>query len=509
MNLLIVVEHGSGRRWIRRLAERLSGIGAEVRLQLREADEPHIPGIELLLTLERMLIRRQRPSGAEKIETSSIAPLADASFVPSVVVDLTTHPQTRDDVPVWTATWDGVHGETAAIGRLMSGATPLCEVVDINTGDVLERGLASLENAAGLGGAIDTVTARLVTLLAARLSAMTEGRRRPTPPHIPGVQATMQRDIARLAAASLAGSLARAMYRLTCWAPHWRIGWRMHDGPGIADTGDFSGPTFRVVPDPGHRFFADPFPAVRDGSAFVFVEDLDHHIGKGRISAIPFGPDGPCGEAVVVLDEPWHLSYPFLIEHDGALHMIPESSCAGDVALYRCTRFPDRWERIATLLDGISLSDATVFEDGGRWWMLGTTHDGEGGWSDVLAIHSAPSLFGPWTAHDMNPLLVDRTTARPAGAAFRRDGRLFRPVQNCSDGYGAALAIAEILQIDDDGFSQVIRHHLAPGRRWPGRKFHTLNRAGRLEVIDGSVVRPKWSWLAGIVEGITKPGDEA
>ena len=509
MNLLLVVEDGRGRHWMRRLAERLSGLGAEVRLETAAPSEAPVRGIDLLLRLERMVMRRNRAIGAEPIEVGAIAPRADAGFSADFVVDLTARPRSRPGARVFAAAWDGVHGEDAAIARLVSGATPLAEVIDLDTGEVLERGLASLENAAGLGGAIETVAARLITLLVARVGAILTGRARPEPPHIPGVPLKHRSDVARLAAASLAGSLARAIYRLTCYAPHWRIGWRYVDGPGVAETGDLSGPLFQVVPDPGHRFFADPFPVIRDGRTYVFVEDLDHRVGKGLISAVPFDERGPAGEAVVALEEPWHLSYPFLLEHAGELWMIPESTNAGDVALYRCTRFPDRWERVATLLDGISLSDATVFEHAGRWWMLGTMHDGCGGWSDVLVIHSAPSLFGPWTAHPTNPVLVDRTSARPAGAVFRHDGRLFRPVQDCSDGYGAAIAIAEITRLDEEGFAQVVRHRLAPGPRWPGRKFHTLNRAGRLEVIDGSVVRPKWSWLAAFVDRATTPGGAA
>jgi hypothetical protein len=505
MNLLLVVEEGRGRRWIRRLVDRLGELGAKVRLATVPAVDAPARGVDLLLELERMVMRRQRAAGAEPIPTDAIAPTADAGFTPDLVVDLGSMPRARADARVFAVSWDGVHGETAAIERLVAGSTPLCEVVDPETGEVYERGLASLETASGLGGAIDAVTARLTTLLVARIEAMRDGRDRPSPAVVPRLGAAPPRHVARLAATSFAGSLARAFYRLCCHAPHWRVGWRLHDGPGIAETGDLSGPAFQVMPDPGHRFFADPFPITREGRTYVFVEDLDHRVGKGLISVLPFDANGPSGEPVVVLEEPWHLSYPYLIEHDGELWMIPESSNASDVALYRCTRFPDRWERAATLLDGLALSDATVFEDGGRWWMMGTLHDGDGGWSDVLALYSAPSLFGPWTAHPGNPVMIDRTAARPAGAPFRRDGRLFRPVQDCSDGYGSALAIAEITRLDDSGFTQEVRHRLAPGPRWPGRKLHTLNRCGRLEVIDGSVVRPKWSWLAGFVERATTP----
>jgi len=509
MNLLLVVEADRSRAWVKRLADRLDRLGARVRLEIVPPTSTPIPGLELLLELERLVMRRQRAVGAEQIATTDVAPAPGADFTPTVVLDLTATPRARPGALTLAAAWNGGYGEDAAIQALFGGTTPLGEVIDLSTGAVVERGLASLETASGLGGAIDSVAARLITLLEAQVRARLEGRSRPEPPRVPGQPPGPRRDVARIAATSLAGSLARALYRLTCWAPHWRIGWRFNDGPGIAETGDFSGPLFRVLPDPGRRFFADPFPVIRDGKAYVFVEDLDHRVGKGIISAIPFDENGPCGEAIPALEEPWHLSYPFLIEYDGVLYMIPESTNARDVALYRCLRFPDRWERVATLLDDLSLSDATVFVENGRWWMLGTAHDGDGGWSDVLTVHSAPSLFGPWTPLGANPVLVDRTSARPAGAVFRRDGRLWRPVQDCTEGYGAALALAEVTRIDDGGFEQVVRHRLAPGPQWPGRKLHTLNRAGRLEVIDGSVIRPKWPWLAGFTDRAAQPREAA
>lgn len=506
MRLLLVVEAERSRRWMVRLVERLAGLGVEVRLEIVSAATPPERGLELLLDLERAIRHRWRPCGADRIDAAGLAPRADAGFAPDLVIDLGERPRARGTTPVLAVAWDGVHGEAEAFVSLLSAATPVGELVDLATGVVLERALASLEAASGIGGGFEAVAARLVTLIVARIDARLSGKARPDAPAVDREARGRLRSAAAVASHSFASSLVRAIYRLCCHAPHWRVGWRIHDGPGIAETGDLSGPLFKVVPDPGRRFFADPFPVTRDGRTFVFVEDLDHAVGKGLISAIPFDESGPTGPAEVVIEEPWHLSYPFFVEHGGELWMIPESSTAGDVAIYRCARFPDRWERHATLLEGIALSDATVFEENGRWWMFGTLHDGEGGWSDMLVLHSAPSLFGPWTPHPANPVLVDRTSARPAGAFFRRDGRLFRPVQDCTNGYGGELALAEVTRLDDGGYAQVVRDRLAPGPLWPGRKFHTLNRDGRLEVIDGSVYRPKSRWATSLVEARTVPG---
>ncbi len=185
--------------------------------------------------------------------------------------------------------------------------------------------------------------------------------------------------------------------------------------------------------------------------------------------------------------------------------MIPESSAAGDVALWRCTRFPHGWERVATLLTGEALADATVFRHAGRWWMTAVAYDGAGGYSDVLHLYHAPALTGPWTAHPGNPVLIDRATARPAGHVVAAGGRLLRPVQDCSHGYGMALAVAEVLRLDEEAFEQRIVARVAPGGRWPGHKLHTLNRAGSLEVIDGSVIRPRTAPLRALAERRTRP----
>jgi hypothetical protein len=166
--------------------------------------------------------------------------------------------------------------------------------------------------------------------------------------------------------------------------------------------------------------------------------------------------------------------------------MVPESCTSGTIDLYRGAPFPDRWVKEATLVAEIVASDATLFEHGGRWWMLATVQDDGGSHSDALYIWSAPDLLGPWAPHRRNPILVDIASARPAGRVVRRAGRLIRPVQDCREGYGAALGLAQITRLDDDDFTQRVEAELRPGPRWPGRRLHTLNRAGRLECIDGS-----------------------
>jgi hypothetical protein len=68
---------------------------------------------------------------------------------------------------------------------------------------------------------------------------------------------------------------------------------------------------------------------------------------------------------------------------------------------------------------------------------------------------------------------------------------MWRPVQDCTNGYGCALGLAEVVELSPTSFKQIVRHTIGPGPLWPGRKLHTLNRCGRLELIDGTNIQPK------------------
>jgi hypothetical protein len=178
-----------------------------------------------------------------------------------------------------------------------------------------------------------------------------------------------------------------------------------------------------------------------------------------------------------------------------------QGSANATVTLYRADPFPYRWVPEATLLSGIEASDATIVRHGGLFWMFAATRDGRGSWSDTLSIYWARDLRGPWSAHAGSPVLIDQAAARPAGAMFERAGRLWRPVQDCTHGYGTGIGLAEVTVLDKERFEQRVDVVLHAEPHWPGRRFHTLNRAGALECIDGAAYSPKSRMLARRFEG--------
>lgn len=290
---------------------------------------------------------------------------------------------------------------------------------------------------------------------------------------------------------SVLRQFAAGIYGTLFRSPHWRVGWRRLTGPDLWDTRSLHGTVWNVLPDSGTRFFADPIAIEHKGRTVLFVEDFDHDRQKGVISALEFASEGPIGTVHRVLEEPWHLSFPFVMETDDDVWMIPESSANREVALYRADPFPKNWVKEATLLHDIPANDTTIVWRDGLYWLF-TTIGAAADASSDLYLFSSSTLFGPWTSHEKNPVLRDPRCARSAGRIVARGGRLWRPVQDCGSRYGAALGLAEITDLSARNYAQIVRDVLAPCRAWPGRRLHTLSQAGGFEFIDGSANVLRW-----------------
>lgn len=505
--VLVRVDDAALARWVLWLVEALEKRpGAEVGVSVVERSGDAVSSaLPTLLSLEKMLVGRGRPGGADRMTPAEVgdARLAPAGFRPDIVIDLADDAAAAPDAVRLRPLYDGQPGETALASALFFRGTPEIAIEHLAPGEdagrIVAAGTASLEAAAGIGGAIEAVASRVTTLLLKTLSGT--GHVTAVPAALP-VRKITTADVLTRTAKDVARAAARAAYQLCCHGSHWRVGWRFAEpGQDVWTRRDLSGERWNVLADPVDHFYADPFPLTRQGRNFIFFEDLDHKTGKGVIAVTAFDEAGRPGPARPVLEEPWHLSYPFLIERRGEIFMIPESSASREIVLYRAAEFPLKWERHAVLVEGVEASDATIVEHDGRLFMFAVVRDGVGGYSDTLAIWSAADLLGPWSPHPRNPVLVDDRTARPAGNFVRRNGALYRPVQDCRHAYGGALSFMKVTQLDSEGFAQEHEGTITGGSpSWPGRRLHTLNCNGRLETIDGYTLRPRLKPAADLVD---------
>ncbi|HKT72646.1 MAG TPA: hypothetical protein VJQ47_07120, partial [Steroidobacteraceae bacterium] len=184
-----------------------------------------------------------------------------------------------------------------------------------------------------------------------------------------------------------------------------------------------------------------------------------------------------------------HLSYPFLTELDGRLLCLPETHEAREVAIYESEDFPARWRRVATLVAGQAIVDATLFRHGPWWWLAGSEATSKGN-NCELHLWYASDPCGPWTAHPGNPVKLDVRSARPGGTPFVHEGALYRPAQDCSRTYGGRIVINRVVRLTPTAFQEELAAVVDPDGRGPyPHGLHTLSAAGNLTLIDGKRTR--------------------
>ena len=240
----------------------------------------------------------------------------------------------------------------------------------------------------------------------------------------------------------------------------------------------------RYLVPPEDRFWADPFAVEYQGRYFIFFEELPYRTGKGHLMAMEVFDNAEPGEAQIILKQPYHLSYPFVFDWEGALYMIPETAENRTVELYRCEAFPQRWRLHEILLRDVDAVDTTLWREGNRWWMFVNIAEPGVDNTDELHLYWSTTPFGPWAAHPGNPVISDVRCARPAGPLFLRDRILFRPSQDCSMGYGHSVLINRVQVLSEDAYKETAVDRIAPGWRRDVQRVHTVGGDKRLRVID-------------------------
>lgn len=470
----LLLPRGNPLRWHIVLRDRLAQVGLHVGLRAAPGAETPL-ALSLCADLERLVYRRR---GGGLCEPAGDIPFDDVDADEARVVDLTgtASPARGAIVPLY----DGAPGDAARDAALLDGRMPHVALAGAreNGFETLSEGLPAHERPWSLNAGREAVAARLLVLTQIALRGPAQGDFR-----------TMQTSVARrgpiaFEAASLAARASARLSRLVAHDHHWRTGWRRQSADGgVMGRQDWSGDGWTWLADDRARFYADPFPFEHEGRTYLFCEEFPYATGKGVISVAALDAQGRAAAPRIVLEADCHLSYPHVFRRDGEIWMMPEASGGSRLDLYRAERFPDRWVRDRTLIEGLDISDATPFEADGRWWMTATTGEGGSTW-DCLSLFSAPGPLGPWTRCGDGPFLIDASCARPAGHIQEIGGVLWRPAQDCVGGYGKGLALCRIDHVGEDGLRQTVATRLGPPPGAPQGGVHTLNIGGGFEFID-------------------------
>jgi hypothetical protein len=198
-----------------------------------------------------------------------------------------------------------------------------------------------------------------------------------------------------------------------------------------------------VVSAPRNHFYADPFLVRRNDRLICLFEDFDLRLGRACISALEIEPSGSYAVLGPVIEEPFHLSFPFPFKYEDRLFVVPESAAAGEVRLYECLDFPMRWRLHSVALDNTLAFDPMIFPSNEGWQMLASvTPPGMGDTDSRLnSFWASDPISGPWVPSDRLPILIDPRMARNAGFISQMGSPIRAAQHTTMETYGAGLRI--------------------------------------------------------------------
>ena len=196
-------------------------------------------------------------------------------------------------------------------------------------------------------------------------------------------------------------------------------------------------------------YTADPFLLRQGGSWYLFFEIYNNATDQGDIGYATSDNGLDWTYQGVILDEPFHLSYPYVFEWEGEYYLVPEAYQTDSVLLYKALNFPTDWEFVATLVSGRPYLDPSPFYFNDSWWM----YAGYG--YDTLYLFFADDLAGPWFEHPDNPIITgDANIARPGGRVLQYDNRLLRITQDDTPLYGNQVRAFEVTVLSRSSYAE-------------------------------------------------------
>lgn len=208
----------------------------------------------------------------------------------------------------------------------------------------------------------------------------------------------------------------------------WHIVYR-----NIVDKG-----SFLQFPNPKGEFCADPIPFSYRGKDYVFCEQFKKSVKKGCIGYFEIVNGKPINKGII-LERPYHLSYPCVFEHKNTVYMIPETSENKTVELYEAVEFPKKWRYVRTLLSGHDYVDTTVLHESQKPFLV-TYHTDEKKY--ILEKYDLDLNLESLKLSDS--IEYSSNTGRGAGLYFRSNGLLIRPSQNCIYQYGQGMFLNKV-----------------------------------------------------------------
>lgn len=242
---------------------------------------------------------------------------------------------------------------------------------------------------------------------------------------------------------------------------------------------------YKVIDVPSRYWIADPFLFEENGEVYVFCELMDRYKSKAVIGAKRIAPEED-RKINAIYEFDCHTSYPCMFKWKDDVYMTPETFDNHRLELLKCSKWPDKWESVGVLLEGMDIADCTPFTHNGKLYIfIYETPMGERKRSLYIGelnvercaienLHRAKEYDGNY--------------GRPGGHNLYWNGKNIRIVQPGTKHYGEKIQFFEY-DIQEKSYEEHLIGELLPEQIETNKKceiigVHTLNRCGNIEVVD-------------------------
>lgn len=199
--------------------------------------------------------------------------------------------------------------------------------------------------------------------------------------------------------------------------------------------------------------YADPFLFVHNGFLYLFYEEMKFR-GKGLLVMTKTNDLKHWSRPLTVLKEGFHLSFPFVFEDSGQIWMVPETGHDNSIRLYKANEDLTSFKFVTKLLEGKEYVDSSIVYHDGLFYLFTTEKNDQYKYSQRLFVST--SLKGTYKEHPCSPIFKGGEYGRNAGSIIKREDTLFRPTQDCTDGYGNNVSLMKIILLTPSEYKEEV-----------------------------------------------------
>ncbi len=188
-----------------------------------------------------------------------------------------------------------------------------------------------------------------------------------------------------------------------------------------------------------------------------------------------------------ILEEDFHLSYPFIFENNNEIYMIPETSQISEIRLYKCYEYPKKWKLEKILMKNISAADTMLIKKDLTWFMLTNicSSNIDDHQSELHIFYSDNFLSEDWKPINQgNPVIFDSNNAIN-GEVFYLKNKLYRINQiHAKAHYGKSFGINEIISLNKNNYCEKRLKQINPDFKNKIVGTHHFHENSEYSVID-------------------------